>query len=464
MICKEFFGRLAQKTVLSTICTMVSGVSFAATIGVIDSGMDYQHKGLTSQVWVNPSEIVGDEIDNESNGYVDDIFGWNFAERNNIIIDYSYQNTFTQDVETFFILQKKALLGEATAEDLAWMKEILRDEGFLKTIQTFGNYAHGTHVAGISASVAKSNKVIGIKLIPTENPLQSLTDKINIKMQEGEEIGMIMDWLLKIGLDFLAKQQTTIFTQIGSYMNGISADVANGSFGTSSKAVQPLIRTLLELIKGGEVLEKDIEKYSSHLVSRMVFHSKSMMEAAPNTLFVFAAGNDGTDNGMSPVAPANVKAFNAISVGAVFENGDMAPFSNYSISMVDVAAPGVGVESLIPGDLSLVMSGTSQAAPYVAGVAAAIKNENPNLNILDIKAILMGTVDKVASLTDKIKSGGVVNSKRAVAAATLTNDLSVNRSIVRANIEVEDTIKRGFKTPKNSKSFVLPLNSFVGSK
>lgn len=450
---------------LAAAMSLTASVSAnAATIAIIDSGMDYQHKELADQVWVNPTDIAGDEIDNDSNGFVDDVYGWNFAEQNNQIIDYQYQSTYTEDVARFFEIQQKALNGEASEKELNWAKEILKDQEFIKNITTFGNYAHGTHVAGISASISENNQVVGIKLIPTKNPLQQLKDKIKSKQEQGEEIHMVLDWVLKFGLDFLAKQQTAIFGQIGSYVNGVGANVANASFGVSTQAIKPIISQILGVIMRSKTpSDALVEKYAAHLVKRMTVHSRKMMVAAPNTLFVFAAGNDGKDNGISPISPANVREFNSISVGAVYKDGKIAPFSNFSRTLVDVAAPGVAIDSTIPGDYRMSMSGTSQAAPFVAGVAAAIMNENPELNILDVKKILVETVDKVASLRNKIKSGGVVNSQRAVMAASLTKTTSISNAISQANSQVADQIVRKMMPVENAVNLVLPLNSFMAN-
>ena len=435
----------------------------AATIAIIDSGVDYQHAELSDQMWINPLDIPSDRIDNDSNGFVDDVYGWNFAEQDNMIIDYQYADTYTPDVVKFFEIQQKALTGQVTAEEAAWINEIFEDAEFVSNLMIFGNYAHGTHVAGVSASVSDSNQIIAIKLMPTKNPLQTISKEVMKRLEEGTQLNIILDWIFRAGLDLLAKQQSSIFGQVGSYVNGVGANVANGSFGVSTAAVKPIIAQILRLVMPNkEPSESLINKYASHLVRRINFHSRAMMVAAPETLFVFAAGNDGTDNGVQPISPANAREFNSITVGATYRNGKIAPFSNYSRTLVDIAAPGVAIESTIPGDNRLVMSGTSQAAPFVAGVAAAIINENPELNILDIKKILMETVDKVPSLVNKVKAGGVVNSSRAVFAAKLSKSSnSVSEAIAASKVQVKDEIIRDLMPIENARNFVLPLKSLI---
>jgi subtilisin family serine protease len=436
----------------------------AATVAIIDSGVDYKHSELSDQIWMNPVDTPEDGIDNDSNGFVDDVYGWNFAEQNNMIIDYQYQTSYTPEVAKFFEVQQKALLGEASEEDIAWMREVIKDQEFVSNLMIFGNYAHGTHVSGITASINPFNQIIGIKLMPTKSPLQNLQEKVKKKLEQGTKLNIVLDWIFKAGLDLLAKQQAAIFGQVGSYVNGVGAQVANGSFGVSTASVKPIISQILNMVmRNKEPSEELVQKYASHLVRRITVHARAMMVAAPNTLFVFAAGNDGTDNGVLPISPANVREFNSITVGATYLNGKMAPFSNFSRTMVDVAAPGVAIDSTIPGDFRMAMSGTSQAAPYVAGVAAAIMNENPELNILDVKRILMETVDKVPALTNKIKAGGVVNSSRAVTAARLSKETtSLTNAIFQAKSEIGDEVVREVMPRENVENFVLPLRSFIG--
>ncbi|MFZ4755319.1 MAG: S8 family serine peptidase [Miltoncostaeaceae bacterium] len=68
----------------------------------------------------------------------------------------------------------------------------------------------------------------------------------------------------------------------------------------------------------------------------------------PNTLFVAAAGNDGTDNDVIPQDPCDVPLPNVLCVAAIDASGNLASFSNYGATSVDVAAPGVGIQSTVP--------------------------------------------------------------------------------------------------------------------
>jgi cell wall-associated protease len=57
---------------------LVNKTSTTVIVGVLDSGVDEEHEDLKNIMWVNEDEIPGNNIDDDKNGYVDDIFGWNF--------------------------------------------------------------------------------------------------------------------------------------------------------------------------------------------------------------------------------------------------------------------------------------------------------------------------------------------------------------------------------------------------
>jgi hypothetical protein len=121
--------------------------------------------------------------------------------------------------------------------------------------------------------------------------------------------------------------------------------------------------------------------------------------------------------------------------------------------MVDVAAPGVGINSTIPGNEYLRVSGTSQATPYVAGVIGQLMDINPKLSFSDIRTIVMLTVDKKDYLASKVKAGGIINSERAKEAAKLSLGMSLDTAIEKARATVLDEMvvnsikKEGFVIP-----------------
>ena len=402
----------------------------AATIAVIDSGLDYKHEMITPNLWTNANEVE-DRRDNDNNGYQDDVHGWNFAEQNGMIIDYKYLGTFSDDCKKYFDIQGKMFLGTATESEKAWLKEKVQDKKFIAEMGKFGNFVHGTHVAGIAIRESNS-QAMGIKLIPTE--VKPFLD--GLSKQKSANVDR---WsLLEKAFDALAAEQMKLLSDIGRFIDFHKGDIANGSFGTGFNQAKMITDNAFKILFFRKPTEEESNKAASLFIKAMVKHGQTFVSAAPNTLFVFAAGNDGMSNDQFGTSPANIKADNVITVGATYKNEFFAPFSNYGTKMVDIAAPGMLVDSAIPGNDYLKVSGTSQAAPFVANVAAKIKDANPKLKPLEVKKILMGTVDAKGFLKDKVTTGGIVNSERAVVAAEMSVSMNVSEAISRARSLVKD--------------------------
>lgn len=438
----------------------VSSVSsYASTIAVVDSGNDFKHVELAAKAWINPLEIPDNDRDEDKNGYQDDVHGWNFAEGNNMIIDYSYAHTDTADARRFFDIQLKSFLGTVTQADRDWAKEKFNDEAFVKNLQLFGNWMHGTHVTGITVKNSPDAKFVGIKLIPTE---VKLPGKKTVDAMLAEK-GAIKETLLKAALKALAEQQTKVYVDIGSYIHGTKADVMNGSFGTSYAAISGVISQLYKTFFRKEPTADELKLYTHHFFSVSLEETKKFLSAAPNTLFVFAAGNEGTDNDTIPSSPTNVVAENKISVAATLGDQSLAVFSCFGAQNVEVAAPGVGIYSTSPMDKYLAVSGTSQAAPYVANIAGKIKDVNPKLGFREIKKIIMETVDVKSWLVGKVKTSGLVNRDRAIRAAELSRSLDLTRAIAQSKNDVlaktandKASGPKYFQVPKE---LILPLPS-----
>lgn len=431
------------------LCLLVSVVSEvrAASIAVIDSGLDFKHEMITPNLWTNANEVE-DRRDNDGNGYQDDVHGWNFAEQNGMIIDYKYLGTFSPDCKKYFDIQGKAFLGQATESEISWMREKVKDPNFIKEMGKFGNFVHGTHVAGISIRDSKS-EAMGIKLIPTEV-------KPFFEGLAANKSTTIDRWqLLEKAFQALASQQMKLLTDIARFVDYHKVPVANGSFGTGFKQAKMITDNAYRLIFFKKPEPADSDKAARMFISALIAEGKNFVAAAPNTLFVFAAGNDGMSNDEFGTSPANIKADNVITVGATYKNQFFAPFSNFGTKMVDIAAPGMLVDSAIPGNDYLKVSGTSQAAPYVANVAAKIKEANPRLKPLEIKKILLGTVDAKAFLKEKVTTGGIVNLERAVVAAEMTKTIDLETSIQKSKIQVRDV--ESFMTESVNPKAVTPI-------
>ena len=136
---------------------------------------------------------------------------------------------------------------------------------------------------------------------------------------------------------------------------------------------------------------------------------------AKDVLFIAAAGNDGTNNdGNDPSYPAAFTNDNMISVAATDKDDKMAFFSNFGPKTTHLAAPGVNVYSTVPGNKYASLSGTSMAAPHVAGAAALLWSKNPTWNYKKVKDVLLKSTDSVSTLQGKVATGGRLNILKAL--------------------------------------------------
>ena len=205
----------------------------------------------------------------------------------------------------------------------------------------------------------------------------------------------------------------------------------------------------------------DIINYSGG-GNNYVFRLKSAISNFDG-LFVCSAGNDDQDNDTINHYPSNYDLPNLISVGAIKSNGNRPTVddwgyreladgsrkprgSNYGATTVDIFAPGDNILSTVPTSLVssgyAYKSGTSMAAPFVAGVAALMLSINPNLTPQQLKATIMNNATKSPNLTDLCVCGGRLDAYRAVAAVALDTDTIGN------NIKINGFIN-GYTPPLN---------------
>jgi subtilisin family serine protease len=140
-------------------------------------------------------------------------------------------------------------------------------------------------------------------------------------------------------------------------------------------------------------------------------------------LFVASAGNDSFDTDNNPHYPATYDCNNIISVLATNFEDNLADYSNYGLTTVDLGAPGgethssyppAAIYSTVPGGGYYWSSGTSMAAPHVAGACALVWSAHPGLTHLEVKDIILDTVDVLPALEGKCVSGGRLNLYKAV--------------------------------------------------
>ncbi len=413
---------------------LVSMNAQAAKVAVVDSGTDFSHTKIRAQAWMNPLETAADRIDNDKNGKVDDINGWNFAENYGRVFFAEHLRDVNPVVYPLFRVIAHRQAGTITPDEEKFLQENLlglpeaqRAEA-LAHLNFFGVYAHGTHVAGIVLGQSPSSQILSARMFPDDvaplypNPAGRVETK------------GLQDWIYKL----LAAIANGSFQQVGKYLGEQQVDVANYSLGMSL----PMIAKQFLAMRGKkDPTDAEVAAEVRRVYAQFEPQGKKWMAAAPKTLFVIAAGNDALDNDQLPAFPASIRADNSISVAASQGYEKLGSFSNYGATSVDVAAPGVAVMSAVPSleaGAELPMSGTSMAAPFVAGVAARVKDANSDLQPAQIRQILMGTVDNKDWLVGKVISAGVVNADRAALAAELSRQMSLEQAMAQARLAVAD--------------------------
>ena len=223
---------------------------------------------------------------------------------------------------------------------------------------------HGTHVAGIVG--AKGNNEIGVS---------------------GVNWSVSLAWL-GIGIEGSKSLSSSAAIEALNYANLHDIMITNSSWGGTSYS---------------EALKTAIENYRG--------------------LFVASAGNNGTNTDNSPHYPSGYDLPNIISVANSNSSDQLSSASNYGETSVDLAAPGSGIYSTYNNSSYASLSGTSMAAPHVAGVAALIKSEYSTLTTAQIKEAILNGVDEMDNLNGVVATSGRLKAYKALQAAQTNIDV-----------------------------------------
>ncbi|MEP3210920.1 MAG: S8 family peptidase [Maribacter sp.] len=453
-------------------------------VAVLDSGIDLKHEDLDGVLWTNKGERPGDGKDNDKNGYVDDIHGYNFLGE-----------SYNEQLEAARIVKLK--LGDATMQAKAKAKV---DEEYAKAVQNKQQYEQILQaVKNADAAVKKElgkqaytkKEVAGIK--PKD---QAMQQHINVLMQMytfADDIPTVFDEL-EGGIKHFSDQANYNYNvnfdgrkivgdnpydfndnnygngnpqnrvddeSHGTHVAGIIAAERNNGKGANGVANNVAIMSI-RAVPNGDEYDKDIAlgiRYAVDNGAKIINGSfgKSFSPnaawvydaikyaAAKDVLIVHAAGNDGAnlDDPNEPNFPNDAInngpeiADNLITVGAL--NPDyggelLAEYSNYGKINVDIFAPGTAIYSTYPNNEYEYSPGTSMAAPGVAGIAALIRSQYPKLTASQVKKIIMesglavktkvalgGDASKAANLNEISTSGKMANAYNALIMAESVN-------------------------------------------
>jgi hypothetical protein len=139
----------------------------------------------------------------------------------------------------------------------------------------------------------------------------------------------------------------------------------------------------------------------------------------PDTLYVVAAGNNGTDQAAQPTYPCSSPAANVVCVGASDQDDRVLPASNTGTEAVDLFAPGAQILTDVLGGREAYDDGSSMAAAFVSGAAALLLAADPSLSTVQLKAVLLDSADRRPGLAASV-TGGRLNAAAALAAIGAT--------------------------------------------
>ncbi|MDG2169957.1 MAG: S8 family serine peptidase [Opitutales bacterium] len=342
-------------------------------IAIWDSGVDMEIFKTTGQSWLNTGESL-DSQDNDENGWVDDLHGIAWDKHANP--ERSLLYPLTRDEEEIYPKNRaysKGLSDLQAAIDSDEAKEIKKIisnlsqddyKPFFESLSLFGNYMHGTHVAGIAAEGNPAARILSARLT------------------FGHE--MIPD---KPTLELAIRESESMLSTV-QYFRAAGVRVVNMSWGGN----QLVIEAALEANGVGDNPEQRAK------IARVLFDIgyDSLVEAmagAPEILFIAAAGNSDVDVDFTKDIPASIDLPNVMVVGAVDQAGDETSFTSYGKN-VKAHASGFEVDSYVPGGTRMKFSGTSMAAPNVANLAGKLLAIKPDLSPLEVKQLIELSVDK----------------------------------------------------------------------
>lgn len=426
---------------LITLATLLQlGTANASVVAIMDTGTDLSHKDLVVKSWTNKKEVAGSLVDLDGSGLPGDVNGWDFTEGSAKVFNDKYNYLITADVLKFYNLYAKYETKTINQEEFTVLKALVSDKAFMNQANFIGGYAHGTHVGGISALNNPKAEVMSLKILPTVyqelvaptkslGPVQLEFDFAPAKMT----IEQYKEEIINSALEQLEQM-----VPLHSYLNFHKVDVVNQSFGIGFEAAVGFIAAgFMENLKREPTIPELSELVFTYF-DTIALVGPEIFKVAPKTLFIIAAGNDSSDNDKLPDYPADIQAENKIVVAATFGYTEIAEFSNFGATKVDVAAPGVAINSTGPVQSYISMSGTSQAAPFVTNAIALAKDVNPALTAVDLKSIILKTVDVKPWLKGKVATSGIVNKARVLKAAELSKTMNVEVAINKAKAEIAD--------------------------
>lgn len=458
-------------------------------VAIIDSGVDIEHEDLKGKIWVNEDEIPNNGIDDDKNGYIDDVYGWNFIggkDGKNVNHD-TYEATrlykkwkskfegktaadiASADKADFETFQKAKKVFEEKTQEFQSQKQNIGGfymmyknskkllEAYLATERLKLEDVKGINSKDERVSMAQQIMIQALTDDLTEEKFTEYLDYIN----EHLEYGLNLDYEPRniVGDNYDNKAEKGYGNndvkgpdaKHGTHVAGIVAATRGNSLGMEGVADNVRIMSV-RTIPNGDERDKDVANAIRYAVDNgakiinMSFGKafspeKAIVDEAikyaeqKGVLLVHAAGNDNknvdTEDNF-PRKEATDKRTGALTwleIGALSWKKDkdmVATFSNYGKKSVDVFSPGVDIYSTTPDQKYENQSGTSMAAPVTSGIAALLMSYFPHLTAAQVRDILLKS--SIKNPKAKVKKPGAEDEDPLVE----FGELSVTGGVVNA--------------------------------
>jgi len=424
-------------------------------VAVVDAGMDINHPDLKPVIWTNEKEIPGNGIDDDNNGYVDDIHGWNFLGAKDGEMAGPEQLELTRIVAKYRPMWKDKTVADIPADQREMFTMYQRAEKVFKT-KTEGLEKMSTRFKQLWGMAENAEKILKEALKTdkiTKEAVKALkSDDLKVKQAKGMYLqGLSTKGLTgykhyvegqekyNLNLTFNGRIQGDNPDDFNdrnygnpnvippkedelhaTHVGGIIGQVRHNGIGGDGVADNVRIMSV-RAVPDGDEYDKDVAlglRYAVDNGAKVINtsfgkyfspHKEWVWDAIKyaadhDVLIVNAAGNDGKDmdeygDNMSYPNDGDVKggkeiSDNFLNVGAIGPNygaNIVAPFSNYGQTTVDVFSPGMKIYATVPFGKFKHLQGTSMAAPDAAGVAAVIRSYYPKLTASQVKHIIMNS-------------------------------------------------------------------------
>lgn len=437
-------------------------------VAVIDSGVDIDHEDLDDVIWVNSDEIPNNGKDDDNNGYVDDIHGWNFlGDAYNEQFEYvrllaskdesnprfvEAKEEYEMNVRKYSSIKNNTsmILGQLQESHDVVAKHLNKHDYSKEEVIVIksADEALMEHVAFVknlySFGYDSPNKLIAL----LQNDLNTLSDfldyHLNLELDGRTIVGDNPDNYNDRNYGNNNVKPTKKTESHGTHVAGIIAAERNNGTGVNGVANNVKIMAL-RTVPNGDEYDKDVAlaiRYAADNGAKVVnmsfgkyysphpewVHEAIKYAASKDVLIVCGSGNESLniDEKVSyPNDHDNTRreiSENFIVVGATesrYGSGLVASYSNYGKKNVDVFAPGSEILSTIPNNEYEEQGGTSMASPGVAGIAALLRSYYPKLSASQVKEIILKSGLKLK--TKVSYEGGIKSFAEFSKSASLAN-------------------------------------------